>query len=192
MKYLLFLICLFLVQNLCFAQNTCDCITNYKFVYQELLKSKSYKKADKKIKFSIDSTFEQTSKQIIHNSEYSLFECFSLTAKLVMLVNDNHNSFEMKSYPIEMASWEDKELMTRFEKSAEYNLFPFYKKNLDSLYESSLNKNINEIEGVYLYGNHTKLILINESGFVDGYIYETALKPWRKGELMVRRPHTTE
>ncbi len=186
MRNLLLTIFLFSIKNIGFSQATCDCTTNYKFVYQEFLKSKSYQKVNKQLKYSIDSTYNQTIEQITGNSENSLFECFSRAAQLVMMVNDNHNTFEIKAYPIEMASWEDKELMTRFEESLEYNLFPFYKKNIDSLYDWSLYKKNNEIEGLYLYGNHTKLILINESGFINGYIYETALKPWRKGEMMLR------
>lgn len=174
------------ISSNCFAQETFDCLSNYKFVYQQLQKSKSYQKLNTKQQSDLDFVYGQTIALITQNGENSIFECISKTAETVMLVNDNHNTFETKSYPIEMKSWEDKAVMTRFEESPEYNAFPFYQNNIDSLYKWAIDKSVEEIEGLYVYGNHTKLLLVEESGFINGYIFETVLKPWRKGELMLR------
>ncbi len=103
-----------------------------------------------------------------------------------MQVEDSHNTFESRSYSIDMPSWNDEGMMNKFRESAEFNVFPFYQGNIDSLAEQINNKTVNEIEGIYLYGNHTKLLLVQEGGFINGYVYETSLKPWRKEELMLR------
>ena len=172
--------------NSVYGQVVCDCRENYRFVYSQLTQSQSFKKSNHRIQEKADSLFDSTYANLMNGPYLPVLDCFTLAVQLIAQISDNHNGLESKGYAIEMKSWEDEEAMRDFEKSEEYRIFPYYPNDLDSIEQKLKGAGLENIEGIYQYGNHSKILFILENEYVNGYILETKLKPWTRGELMFR------
>ena len=112
---------------------------------------------------------------------------------LTSQIEDSHNEVRTRAYPIEYEDFSDSTSYMSFASSDHFKIYPFYEGDLNVLKSSLERKQNNEIEGIYWYKNVISIGLVKNGSNYDGYVLESKLPNWRKGELIIRLlPKTDE
>jgi len=163
----------------------CNCKENVAFVYEHLKNSISYKKQSKNAQ-KAKLVYQEIAEMLMQDSSRSILDCYTLMLHLTSQIEDSHNEVRTRAYPIEYEDFSDSTSYMSFASSDHFKIYPFYEGDLNVLKSSLERKQNNEIEGIYWYKNVISIGLVKNGSNYDGYVLESKLPNWRKGELIIR------
>lgn len=178
--------------NSIFAQSqTCDCKTDLDFIVEKMQKMPSYKK---QIRGDKKEIFENTYQELASKMKQPLpvEDCYKLLLQQTLLVNDVHFSLGYKNAILSNEILKDSLKLEAFKLSETFTNHPKTDMNLAELEQTLEAKPVDEIEGIYNYGEFQKIGVYysEEKKELIGVLLENTLSQWEVGDIRFRATHT--
>lgn len=141
-----------MLSNYSFSQTSlqCNCKEDLTFVYNNLLKSISYKKQKKEVGETLEKAYQGLSASL-EGKRVSTHDCFVQLHKLLDLVKDNHNALRGNSESFSLKEAMDSTFLEKFIKTATYSLHPTPSPGLEKLERELADKPSDQLEGIYSF-----------------------------------------